>query len=781
MKVAEATLSFQAMPTLKVDGEVRTFAEIEVNGEKFQGVDLGNGTYARLADRTDGPYDVTLFHGESDHDISNLKVSVTGGGVSRLKDTEGTEHRTDSIQTLDHESITFGDEFLAKFQHEVGHVGGTDPHDAPELDSSTGVQGSSLPVPPQDEPPKPAIVPPPAWKPPVGKTGMSKFFSDLTTPKETRTTEKTSASLQEVDKTTLEMLKMLSSMPKGSMVNASKHPNFEAYMNNIKLAAQPTVKRGADLDTAMQESFAKQIKTLSSKELSALAEAFSAGVEGSPFAGPLKDLAGIIHKQIKTRQGSFETEARAWTDSLHKALAVHEGRLQGTVVDREDSIHKVSDSRESVSLAFRGLVQSFNRAMLSEPDPDKARAMVARVVGGLGTDGRKVLLEGLMEHIPKGTPLPLMKMALNDGPYPAVLDPDGTIAKAQARVRESANSHAAGIQSHLADLATELLADFGEDGFVDDAPKKPGTHKQEFLSHVMRFQALVDEYERAAGQFGAKLPEDFEKFKESIRDRLFDLAIDLAGAASPLEGFPSEQIPQLEKALEKLKIPSLNNAITGTQTARRKVLEDSFQAKLSPGIQAGVTGNFDGMVKGMLGVIDQRNRSVETALGLSSNAKFGHYYHKGFNVDLLGSFADPELNVAVRRHYLTQAIESGNLSKEDMVKLQREIQSNGPLIALLIVGGKGTPDDDVRWGRLTAEWLVTLDQVLADKTGVPAMNVELQTDKMKQDPGKFMRDLSPAQKQVYEDNFGYRIGNGDTVTPRTDRSFEQIMKGIRGE
>ncbi|WP_075087683.1 hypothetical protein [Verrucomicrobium spinosum] len=61
MKVAEATLSFQAMPTLKVDGEVRAFAEIEVNGEKFQGVDLGNGTYARLADRTEARTTLLFF------------------------------------------------------------------------------------------------------------------------------------------------------------------------------------------------------------------------------------------------------------------------------------------------------------------------------------------------------------------------------------------------------------------------------------------------------------------------------------------------------------------------------------------------------------------------------------------------------------------------------------------------------------------------------------------------------------------------------------------------
>ncbi len=551
---------------------------------------------------------------------------MTGGGVSRLKDTEGTEHRSNVVHTLDHESIIFGDEFLARFQHEAAHVERTE---SPEMDPSSGIQGSDSPPVPQEDPPKPAIVPQAEWKPPVGKTGMSKFFSDLTTPKETRTTEKTSASLQEVDKTTLEMLKMLSSMPKGSVVNASKHPNFEAYMKNIHLAAQPAVKRGMDQDTAAQESFAKQIKSLSSTELSALAEAFSSGVEGSPFAGPLKDLAGIIHKEIKSRQGSFETEARAWTDSLNNALAVHEGRLQGTLVDRENSIHKVTDSRESVSLAFRGLIQSFNRAMMGEADPEKARAMVARVVGGLGTDGRKVLLEALMEHIPKGTPLPLMKMALRDGPYPEVLDPEGTIAKAQARVRESANNHAANIQAQLTDLAAELLTDFGEDDFVDDAPKKPGTHKQEFLSHVMRFQALVDEYERSNGQLGTKPPEDFEKFKESIRDRLFELAIDLAGAASPLEGFPSEQIPQLEKALEKLKIPSLNDAITGTQAARRKVLEDSFQARLSPGIQAGVAGNFDGMVKGMLGLIDQRNRSVETAWDSPAMPSLATIFTKG--------------------------------------------------------------------------------------------------------------------------------------------------------
>lgn len=85
----------------------------------------------------------------------------------------------------------------------------------------------------------------------------------------------------------------------------------------------------------------------------------------------------------------------------------------------------------------------------------------------------------------------------------------------------------------------------------------------------------------------------------------------------------------MEKALEKLKIPSLNDAITGTQAARRKVLEDSFQARLSPGIQAGVAGNFDGMVKGMLGLIDQRNRSVETAWDSPAMPSLATIFTKG--------------------------------------------------------------------------------------------------------------------------------------------------------
>lgn len=779
MKVAEATLSFQAMPTLKVDGEVRTFAELEVNGEKFQGVDLGNGTYARLGDRTDGPYDVTLFHGESDHDISNLKVSVTGGGVSRLKDTEGTEHRPDTVQNLDHESITFGDEFLARFQHDIGHVDEIETHDAPEVVPPQ--VHDSAPEAPRDLPPPPVIVPPPTWQPPAGKTGMSKMFSDLTTPKETRTKEKTEAALQEVDRTTKELVKMLTTLPKGSVVTATKHPAFSAYMSNIAQAAAPAVKRGMDPNQITQDAFAKQVKSLNSRELASLAEAFSDGVEGSPHAESMKELAGIIHKEIKSRQVDFEKEVRAWTDTLHQALAVHEGRSDSVVKDRDQRSYTITDSRDSASGAFRGLVQCFNRAMMSDPDPDKARAMIARVVGGLGTDGRKILLEGLMEHTPKGSPLPLMKMALDARPYPTVLDPEGTAVKAQARFSESTTSYATKLHTQLTELRTSLMTDFGEDDFVDDAPKKPATHKLEVLSHLVRYQAMVDEYERATNQFGTAIPEGFAQLKEAVRDRLVELAMDLAKVDSPLEGFPSEQIPHLEKALKELGITALDNAITGTQTGRRKELEDSFQKKLSPGIRAGISGDFGGLMKGILGLTDLRNRSVETAMGLSSNEKFGHYYHKGSRVDLLGSFADPDLNVAVRRHYLAEAIKSGNLSKDDMLKLQREIQSNAQLVALLIVGTKGPIDDDARWGRVTAEWLVTLDELLAEETGVPAMNVDALKDKLRKNPTGYMREMTPAMKALYEDNLGYRLGIDGTAEPRTDITFAQIMKGIREE
>jgi hypothetical protein len=115
MKVAEATFAFEAMPTLKVDGEVRTFTDIQVNGETFKGVDMGNGSYARLTDRTEGRFDVTLFSEAPDHDLSNMQVSVTGGGVSRLQDTEGHAHGTDNVHKLDHEAITLTEAFFDQF------------------------------------------------------------------------------------------------------------------------------------------------------------------------------------------------------------------------------------------------------------------------------------------------------------------------------------------------------------------------------------------------------------------------------------------------------------------------------------------------------------------------------------------------------------------------------------------------------------------------------------------------------------------------------------------
>lgn len=144
MDVAKATISFNAKPQVQLGGQVKEFTEIEVGGKKFQGVDLGNGNYARLKDRQNGKYDVVLFRGDS-ADISKMSVMVSGGSVSRLRTTDNQKFDRDNGSLLQGKTLSFDNEFATEFTQGLSPTVGKQglPQDSVEL------------PPPPDTPPPP--------------------------------------------------------------------------------------------------------------------------------------------------------------------------------------------------------------------------------------------------------------------------------------------------------------------------------------------------------------------------------------------------------------------------------------------------------------------------------------------------------------------------------------------------------------------------------------------------------------------------------------------------
>lgn len=328
MKVAEATFAFEAMPTLRVDGEVRSFADLQVNGETFKGVDMGNGTYARLTDRTEGRFDVTLFHESSDHDLSNMQVSVTGGGVSRLQDMEGHAHGTDQVRKLDHEAITLTEAFFDQFlgQDGVRPLPESQRHARPPGD---GVGGQGL----TSHPPQGA--PPPLGPPPTDGVDDD---PDVSIVIESRPRDGAPPSVEELGRSTGSFLTALSQEPTDSSIQAVKLQNFATYLAGIP--------KEEGSEKAPFQPFTDQIKKLTTKELTALSEAFTSAVGTDSNAAALAELSDIVKTEITARQDKLDTEVRLWTDCLNKALAVHEGALTGSFTDHlGNSIQGLRETR----------------------------------------------------------------------------------------------------------------------------------------------------------------------------------------------------------------------------------------------------------------------------------------------------------------------------------------------------------------------------------------------------------------------------------------------------
>ena len=115
MNIAKATIAFgEAPPTVKVDGQVKTFTEITVNGKTFQGIDLGNNTYA-MAKRVDSAYAVKLFKSDGSS-LEGITAKVQGGTVSRLKGTDQQKFAKTDGPVLNDEVVKFNSAFAQDFR-----------------------------------------------------------------------------------------------------------------------------------------------------------------------------------------------------------------------------------------------------------------------------------------------------------------------------------------------------------------------------------------------------------------------------------------------------------------------------------------------------------------------------------------------------------------------------------------------------------------------------------------------------------------------------------------
>jgi hypothetical protein len=88
MEINKATFTFDRMPEVVVKGQKQQFKDITVGDKTFKGVQLKDGTIARLKERADGKFDVKLMTADG-QDLSQRRVRVEGGVLSRLRTKEG--------------------------------------------------------------------------------------------------------------------------------------------------------------------------------------------------------------------------------------------------------------------------------------------------------------------------------------------------------------------------------------------------------------------------------------------------------------------------------------------------------------------------------------------------------------------------------------------------------------------------------------------------------------------------------------------------------------------
>jgi hypothetical protein len=98
--VKSATFTFAAKPELLVGGKKQPFENMSVNGKTIQGVRLKDGSLARLSQRQDGKWNVTLTASQG-KDLSKRTIHIgEGGRISRLRTAEGERFKLKNNQEL---------------------------------------------------------------------------------------------------------------------------------------------------------------------------------------------------------------------------------------------------------------------------------------------------------------------------------------------------------------------------------------------------------------------------------------------------------------------------------------------------------------------------------------------------------------------------------------------------------------------------------------------------------------------------------------------------------
>jgi hypothetical protein len=80
---------------------------------------------------------------------------------------------------------------------------------------------------------------------------------------------------------------------------------------------------------------------------------------------------------------------------------------------------------------------------------------------------------------------------------------------------------------------------------------------------------------------------------------------------------------------------------------------------------------------------------------------------------------------------------------------------------------------------MAAEWMVTMDQLLSAKTGIEPMKTDEQTIRLRTEPDAFYGSLPTIDKELFENNLGYTLGQDHTAKVREDLPLEKVLEKLR--
>lgn len=111
--INRATVTFNERPEIRVDGKKQKFEMQTVDGKSFMGIKIGEDTYAKLTNRPDGKYDVTMFRAGG-KELPDFPVKVNNGAVSRIQTAAG---KFDQVTPSDSDGspIKFNKDFATNF------------------------------------------------------------------------------------------------------------------------------------------------------------------------------------------------------------------------------------------------------------------------------------------------------------------------------------------------------------------------------------------------------------------------------------------------------------------------------------------------------------------------------------------------------------------------------------------------------------------------------------------------------------------------------------------